>query len=155
MKVKLKEARLWLKTFRITLLYLTVLWTVCLLPIPETPLSHVRLIDKWTHLVLFGGLSGLIWCEYAYRHRILPARPLTVYSFVIPTVTGGAVEVVQHYCTAGMRSGDPIDFLADVIGTVLGLFIGIPAARYLSNRNTDGAADANYKSGGHPSPPVR
>ena len=78
-----------------------VIWVLSLIPIPENPLSHISLIDKWTHLVMYGGLGGLI-------------------------------EIVQATCTKGVRSGEWLDFLADVIGTVIGQTIGILLARCFS-----------------------
>ena len=38
---------------------------------------------------------------------------------------GGMVELAQAYCTAGHRSGDWFDFLANSLGVVLGTFLGL------------------------------
>ena len=43
--------------FRLTLLLTLLILIVCLLPIPETPLDEVRFVDKYTHLLLFGGYA--------------------------------------------------------------------------------------------------
>lgn len=52
-----------LTRYPLTALAVVVIWTLCLIPIPETPLNQISLIDKWTHLVLFGGLTVIIWAE--------------------------------------------------------------------------------------------
>ena len=31
-----------------------VIWVICLMPIPETPLSHLTLFDKWMHITRGG-----------------------------------------------------------------------------------------------------
>ena len=56
MTVNMKNLRIMAKRYPLTTVCVIVIWVLCLMPIPETPLSHVRLIDKWTHLVMYGGL---------------------------------------------------------------------------------------------------
>ena len=36
-----------------------LIWVLCLVPIPDNPLGQVRLIDKWTHFVMYGGLCSV------------------------------------------------------------------------------------------------
>ena len=36
---------------------------------PETPLDDVAFIDKWTHLVMYGGTTSVIWWEYLRTHQ--------------------------------------------------------------------------------------
>ena len=50
---------------------------------------------------------------------------------------GGLIEIVQATCTGGNRSGEWMDFLADGIGVVLSLLIGILLATCLSKRKRD------------------
>ena len=61
-----------LKSYPLSVLSVVVIWVLCLIPIPETPLSDIRMIDKWTHFVLYGGLCAVVWAEYGRQH----ARPL-------------------------------------------------------------------------------
>lgn len=35
-----------IKHYPVTTLLILGIWIICLIPIPETPLSHVKLIDK-------------------------------------------------------------------------------------------------------------
>ena len=51
--------------FRLTVLLTLGILVVCLLPVPETPLENVRFIDKYTHILLFGGYAWVLWCESA------------------------------------------------------------------------------------------
>ena len=105
---------------------IVVIWVMCLTPwIPETPLNDVSLIDKWTHLVMYGTLTAVIWWEYLRQHPQPESRRLLLLAFLAPVAMGGMVELAQAYCTAGHRSGDWLDFLANSLGVVLGTFLGL------------------------------
>ena len=52
-----------IKTYKLTTVLLIVIWVLCFMPIPETPLSHVQLIDKWTHTAMYLGLGLVIAFE--------------------------------------------------------------------------------------------
>ena len=137
MKAKIISPHRLFQTYPLSVACFVVIWVLCLMPVPETPLSHVGLIDKWAHIVMFGGFSLVAWAEYGLHHPALSMRRAVLAAFVIPTLTGALVEIVQGTCTGGRRSGDLIDFVADAIGTVLALLIGIPLALMLSRRNKD------------------
>lgn len=107
------------------------------MPVPETPLAQVKLMDKWVHFVMFGGLSTVVWAECGLRHATLPMRRMWLYALLAPLLMGALVEIAQATCTGGRRSGDIVDFLADAIGVGLGQLIGIPLALFLSKRNRD------------------
>jgi hypothetical protein len=57
-----------LRRYPVTLLFVAAIFTACLIPIPETPLSDVQFIDKWTHTVMYLALGIVFWTEY-YRCR--------------------------------------------------------------------------------------
>lgn len=107
-----------------------LIWVVCLIPIPETPLNSIRLIDKWTHLVMYGGLCAVIWGEYLHHHATINRRRLAIYAFLAPICMGGLVEIAQATCTNGVRSGDWVDFAANTVGVIVGQVIGILLAAY-------------------------
>ena len=113
------------KMFRYPLSVITALaiWVVCMIPIPETPLDDVSFIDKWTHFVMYGTLTVVIWVEYALRHKVVAWRRLTALGVVLPVVMGCAVELAQAYLTT-CRSGDWIDALCNAMGVLLGAAIG-------------------------------
>lgn len=105
---------------------IVAIWVMCLTPwIPETPLNDVSLIDKWTHLVMYGTLTAVIWWEYLRQHPQPESLRLLLLAFLAPVAMGGMVELAQAYCTAGHRSGDWLDFLANSLGVVLGTFLGL------------------------------
>lgn len=114
-----------------------IIWILCLVPIPETPLSQISFIDKWTHFVFYGGLCMLIWAEYGYRHTAIDKRKALLWIVIAPILMGGIIEIVQATCTGGNRSGDVLDWTADTIGVMLGQIIGIPLARVLSKNRKD------------------
>lgn len=39
------------------------IWIACFMNVPDTPLSHVTLIDKWTHFTMYGCLCLVIGLE--------------------------------------------------------------------------------------------
>lgn len=109
-----------------------VIWVLSLLPIPENPLSHISLIDKWTHLVMYGGLCVVIWIEHLKTYNSIARKGTWLTILLLPILMGGLIEIVQATCTNGVRSGEWLDFLADVIGTAIGQTIGILLARCFS-----------------------
>lgn len=132
LKVKVKKLRYFLTKYPLSCLLIMAIWVVCLIPIPETPLSEVRLIDKWTHVVMYLVLSSLLWIEYLRAHvRVVKSR-VVLGATLAPLLMGGLVEIVQATCTNGVRNGDWIDFLADAVGVAVGQIIGIVLARCLS-----------------------
>lgn len=132
-----------LKRYPLSTTLIVVIWVLCLIPtVPETPLSSFNLIDKWTHLVMYGTLVAVIWWEYLRQHRTnsigsLNAKRLFLWAFLAPVAMGGLVELAQAYCTAGRRSGDWFDFVANSVGVVLGTLIGILLATFRAKGRTD------------------
>ncbi len=137
MKVKMKKLHDILRQYPLSWACVTIIWVLCLIPIPETPLSDISMIDKWTHFVMYGGLCFVIWGEHAYRHPTLSKRFLWTWAFAAPLVMGGLVEVVQATCTGGRRSGDVVDWLADGIGVLIGQVLGMLLARAIASCRKD------------------
>ena len=113
-----------IRKYPVSLFLIAAIWTVCLIPIPETPLNDVPMMDKWTHFVMFGVLSLCIISEYVYRHRKPKGWNVALVGMLLPFAMGGMIELVQAYCTGGNRSGDVMDWLADGIGVLIGAAIG-------------------------------
>lgn len=114
-----------IRKYPLTTVSVVFIWIICLIPIPETPLSDVSFIDKWTHIALYFVLGSIVGHEYYRQHRDATAAQLAVWQFVVPSLMGGLIELVQKYCTFGVRSGDWLDFAADAAGAVLALVIGL------------------------------
>lgn len=110
-------------------LLIAVIWIICLIPVPETPLSDVALIDKWTHIAMCFVLGMVLWAEYLFRHKRVCRQRVILMAWLAPVVMGGLIEFVQATCTGGTRSGDWLDFLANAMGCTLALPIGILLAK--------------------------
>ena len=88
--------------YPITTTLIVVIWFLCLWPIfPETPLSHVALIDKWTHMVMYGGTFGIMWIEYLRKHTTYNPVKIVCLGFIAPILMGGLIEILQANCTGG------------------------------------------------------
>ena len=112
--------------YPITAILIVVIFFLCLWPIiPETPLSHVALIDKWTHMVMYGGTFGIMWIEYLRKHTTYNPMKIVCLGVIAPILMGGLIEILQANCTGGRRSGEWMDFYADAIGVILAAIFGI------------------------------
>lgn len=149
-KVSMKFFTRILREYPVSCMLLAIIWVVCMIPIPETPLSHVSMIDKWTHTAMYALFSLSLWCERAYRHKSITSMRAVCIAFVFPLLMGGLIEIAQATCTGGNRSGDWLDFLADGIGAVAATAIGILPARRLSNRRKGSSTGENCKNDGRP-----
>lgn len=101
--------------------FLAVLWTLlifigCFTPGKDIPKVDVPLIDKWVHLVLFGGFTFLWLCS-----RPIRTTKALVSMFLIAVALGGFIEVMQGLLTFLGRSMELMDAVADSIGGALGI----------------------------------
>ena len=126
-----------IRKYPVSLFLIAAIWTVCLIPIPETPLNDVPMMDKWTHFVMFGVLSLCIISEYVYRHRKPKGWDVALVGMLLPFAIGGMIELAQAYCTGGNRSGDVMDWLADGIGVLIGAAIGSLLVYYRARARKD------------------
>ena len=114
------------RKFPLSICCIALVWILSLTPIfPETPFDQVAFIDKWTHLVMYGGTCSVIWIEYLRCHTRLNSKKLFLWAFLAPILMSGLLELLQEYCTAGHRNGDWIDFAANSLGVTLGAVIGL------------------------------
>lgn len=110
---------------------IVLIWVLCLMPVPETPLNDISMIDKWTHLIMYGGTCSVIWIEYMYKHIVYNYRKLLLWAWLAPALMSGIIELVQAYCTFGIRSGDWIDFFANALGCTIAALIFAPISRFI------------------------
>lgn len=97
-----------------------------LVPMPEVPqLGYVPLWDKWVHFVMYGGLCLVYWFDFhRNKHSKKAWRKWLLWIVLFPIALGGLMELGQAYLTT-CRNGDWIDFIANTIGVLLALPVGL------------------------------
>ena len=82
----------------------------------------MQFIDKWTHLVMYGGTCTVVWWEHLRSHGTIGYRFLWLVIGGM-VLLGGLMELLQAYYTT-TRSGEWLDFWADSVGVLLGNLVG-------------------------------
>lgn len=101
-----------------------VIICLSLFPIPEIPQAeNVPFMDKWTHMVMYGGFCIVIWYEYLRTHKALNPFRITLYGYLCPVIMSGLLELAQEYLT-NCRSGEWMDLLANTTGATLAYLTG-------------------------------
>ena len=117
------------RKYPFSLLCVLLIWALSLTPFfPETPFDNVQFIDKWTHLVMYGGTCSVIWMEYLRSHHRIEWRKVVLLALVGMILLGGLMELLQAYCTT-TRSGEWLDFWADTVGVLLGNGVGLISSK--------------------------
>lgn len=114
--------------YTVSWLLIVAILLACFLPVPETEMDDVPFIDKWVHILMYLVLSSSLWIEYLRSHTHIDYPKLCVGAIVLPIVLSGLIELGQAYCTT-TRSGDWLDFLANVTGVGLGALLGFTVYR--------------------------
>ncbi len=123
------------KKYPISCVLIAVIWYLSLLfNAPETPLDDVPLVDKWVHMVMYGGTFSVLWIEYIRQHQKPDYKKLLIWAFIAPIVMSGIIELLQEYCTK-TRQGEWTDLLANSIGVVLAVVIGLVLLRLHAKRH--------------------
>ncbi len=81
--------------------------------------------DKIVHVGLFVIESGIIcwaFCKQNWSYLIVGV-------LIWCALFGGGLELAQHYWVEG-RSGEPMDFLADAFGAVIGMIVYSTISKY-------------------------
>ena len=127
--------RHFVRNYPFSMTCIAVVWVLSLVPFfPETPLDDIEFIDKWVHVVMYGGTCMVIWLEYLFKHKRYDYMKLFSWAWIAPVIMSGVLELLQEYCTFGHRNGDWLDFLANTTGcTVTGL-IGLAISLIIRNR---------------------
>ncbi len=75
-KVKATSSITHLKKYPFSLLCILLIFLLSFTPFfPETPFDEVQFIDKWTHLVMYGGTTCVMWWEYLRNCRKEARKP--------------------------------------------------------------------------------
>ena len=126
---------LWPKRWIVTALVILFILYLTLVPRPLSDNDiDIPGLDKVVHTVMFGALAfaGCIDLAQPKRgHFSMPGRRGIFGVIVAVSIFGGVIEILQQSMNAG-RSGDILDFVADVAGVVAGTWL---ATRVLDIRN--------------------
>ena len=101
-----------IRKYPLSCILIAVIWVLCFITPPHTQLDNVPLMDKWTHIAMYGGTCTVIWIEYLKRHKKINAMRLFCMAWLAPVVMSGVIELLQAYCTGGRRTGDCLAFAA-------------------------------------------
>ena len=112
----------------LVILYLTLVPQ----PLPEDTPTLFPGADKLVHAIMFGALAAAIVVD-ARRRGTAVCRDISVLAIVSASMAGGIIELVQWWMDAG-RSGDTLDFAADVVGACLGAWAGMKIAKIILRR---------------------
>ena len=130
--IHIKQLRMlthYIKTYPLGLLVTLAILVLSLAPIPEVPaVEDVPLADKWTHMVMYATLTLTIWWQYLRSHKCICWQRLIVFGVLAPAAWGGLMELAQAYLTT-YRSGDWWDFVANSIGVLIAVVIGLAVHR--------------------------
>lgn len=115
--------------YTVSWLLIVAILVACFIPVPETPMDDVPLMDKWVHIVMYFVLSSSLWIEYLRSHTHINYRKLSLGTMLLPILMSGLIELLQAYCTT-TRSGDWMDFLANSLGVALAAITGFAWYRH-------------------------
>lgn len=125
-----------IKRYPLSLLVAVAIVILSLMPFPEVKMAeNVPLADKWTHMVMYGGLCSVIWMEYYRLHQCADVKRTLLLAILCPILMSGMLELMQEYLTT-CRSGEWMDLLANSIGVLLGMLVGNTAGKRLGHRFT-------------------
>ena len=123
------------KKYPFSCVLIAAIWYLSLLfNAPETPLDDVPLVDKWVHMVMYGGTFTVLWIEYIRQHQQPDYKKLLIWAFIAPIVMSGILELLQEYCTE-TRQAEWTDLLANSIGVTLAAIIGLSLLCFRARRN--------------------
>jgi len=100
--------------------WVLIIGLLCLAPADEFKRVHITIpyFDKVVHFGLFFVLGLLISAIKNYNYSKVSHVWLPLFS----ALYGGLIELAQSYFTS-TRTGDSIDWFADLLGLALGIFI--------------------------------
>lgn len=120
-----------LKKYWLTTIYVLIIFFLCFMNPTSLPKSPMRNFDKIVHVLLYLGLSGVVFFDSTNYLRF-PISKIRIFlgSFLFPIALGGLIEILQNYFSK-TRSGDWFDFFSDEIGAIIGWVIAMLINYYL------------------------
>lgn len=113
------------RKYPLSILCFLLVWYLSFFTPPETELKEVPFIDKWVHIIMYGGTCTVLWIEYLRQHASLDKRKLFCWAWLAPIVMSGIIELLQEYCTNHRRSGDWLDLAANSTGVTFAAVVGL------------------------------
>lgn len=115
----------YLKRYPFSHAIMAIIIVLSLAHIPEVPhLENISLMDKWTHMFMYGVLTSVIWWEYLRKHQYIYWQRVLIGAILLPILLGGSMELAQKYLTT-YRSGEWLDVAANSIGVLLGTALAL------------------------------
>jgi len=122
------------KKYPFSICCIVLIWILSFLPFPEMEsLDDVPFVDKWTHIVMYGGTCGMIWTEYVRQHLTLDGKKLFLLAWLSPILMSAAIELLQEYCTT-YRGGEWLDLAANSTGVTLAVVYGLFFSHFTSRK---------------------
>jgi len=121
--------------FRKTISIGLLIIVLCLLPSSEFEKLNVRIdfVDVIVHLVMFMVFSTFLYYDlYKYNTEQNIKRSSVVITLIVCFLLGVMTETLQYMLTFLNRSGNVVDFVFDLIGTIAGI-----SAVYFIKRKPD------------------
>ena len=109
-----------IKRYKLSVLCIVAIWTVCLVKPPSTGLDSITNIDKIVHTGLYFSLCTIIWWEYLHSHSELSWLKIVAFACIAPILMSVGIEFAQGYATT-YRSMDWEDVVANSVGVLISL----------------------------------
>ena len=126
-----------LRKYRLSILViLTIIYLSFFKPPTDLRMAKIPNIDKIVHIIMYMGLSGMLWLEFLWGHRKerAPMWHAWIGAFLCPVLFSGIVEILQEYCTT-YRGGSWLDLLANTVGaTIAGLLFYYVVRPYIETK---------------------
>lgn len=115
-----------LRHFTFSILWALLILLLSLVPgseLPEVSFWELLTFDKAMHIFMYGVLSFRTMMAASKQHTYYWMRhSAAIFTFIIVTAFGGFIEIIQETLLTD-RYGDWVDLLANVIGTMLGIYV--------------------------------
>ena len=123
-----------LKKYWLSILFIGIIFFLCFMNTSSLPKSPMKNFDKIVHILLYLGLTGVIFFDNtSYLRFPITRKRIFFGSVLFPIALGGIIEIMQADLTA-YRSGDWFDFLSDAVGAFIGWGIALLINRYFLRR---------------------
>ena len=123
-----------IKKYPVSSVLFAIIWYLSFFTPPQTELNDVAFIDKWVHIIMYGGTCMVLWAEYTRKHLTADYGKLFFWAWLAPILMSGIIELLQEYCTNGRRTGDWLDMAANAAGVTLAAVIGLLFLRFRAKR---------------------